>query len=56
MIFSNLTFRDTKKSGVQLFLEIMRDLGVEIRRTFVTIRDWSETIDSKTEKNLKWSK
>ena len=45
MIFSNLTFPDTKQSGVQLFLEIQRALGVEIRRSFVTIRDWGETIE-----------
>ena len=45
MIFSNLTFLDTKLSGVQLFFEIQRALGVEIRRSFVTIRDWSEKIE-----------
>ena len=45
MIFSNLTFLDTKLSGVQLFLEIQRALCVEIRRSFVTIRDWSEKIE-----------
>ena len=45
MIFSNLTFLDTKLSGVQLFLEIQHALGFEIRRSFVTIRDWSEKID-----------
>ena len=28
MIFSNLTFLDTKQSGVQLVLEIQRVLGV----------------------------
>ena len=44
MILSNLTFLDTKLSGVQLFLEIQRALGVEIRRSFVTIRGWSEKI------------
>ena len=42
MIFSNLTFLDTKQSGVQLVLEIHRVLGVQIRKYFVTIRDWSE--------------
>ena len=42
MIFSNLTFPDTKQSGVQLFLDIQRALGVQIRRSFVAIRDWSE--------------
>ena len=42
MIFSNLAFPDTKQSGVQLFLEIQRVLGVQIRKSFVTIRDWSE--------------
>ena len=31
MVFSNLTFPDTKQSGVQLFLEIQRVLGVQIR-------------------------
>ena len=56
MIFSNLTFPDTKKSGVQLVLEIHRVLGVQIRRSFVAIRDWSEKIEWKTEKFLKWSK
>ena len=45
MIFSNVTFLDTKQSGVQLFLEILRVLGVQIRRSFVTIRDWSEKIE-----------
>ena len=45
MIFSNLTFPDSKKSGVQLFLEIQRALGVQIRRSFVAIRDWSEKIE-----------
>ena len=45
MIFSNLTFLDTKLSGVQLFLEIHRTLAVEIPRSFVTIRDWSEKIE-----------
>ena len=44
MIFSNLTFPDTKQSGVQLVLEIQRVLGFQIRRSFVTIRDWSEKI------------
>ena len=48
MIFSNLTFLDIKQSGVQLVLqiqrvlEIQRVLGVQIRKSFVTIRDWSE--------------
>ena len=45
MIFSNLAFRDTKQSGVQLFLEIQRVLGVQIQRSFVTFRDWSEKIE-----------
>ena len=45
MIFRNLIFLDTKLSGVQLFLEIQRVLGVQIRRSFVTIRDWSEKIE-----------
>ena len=44
MIFSNLTFLDTKQSGVTLVLEIQRVLGVQIRKSFVTIRDWSEKI------------
>ena len=42
MIFSNLTFLDTKQSGVQLLLKIQRVLGVQTRRLFVTIRDWSK--------------
>ena len=45
MIFSNLTFFDTKQTGVQLFLEIQRVLGVQIRTSFVTIRDRSEKIE-----------
>ena len=45
MIFSNLTFPDTKQSGVQLFLEIQRAVVVEIQRSFITIRDRSETIE-----------
>ena len=45
MIFSNLTFSDRKHSGVLLVLEIQRVLGVQIRRSFVTIRDWSEKIE-----------
>ena len=56
MIFSNLTFPDSKQSGVKLFLEIQRALAVQIRRSFVTIRGWSETIELKTVKFLKWSK
>ena len=56
MIFSNLTFLDTKQSGVQLLLKIQGVLGVQIRKSFVTIRDWSEKIQQKTEKFLKWSK
>ena len=44
-IFSNLTFLDTKQSGVQLFLETSRVFGVQIWRSFVTIRDWSEKIE-----------
>ena len=44
MICSNLTFLDKKKSGVQLVLEIERVLSVQIRKPFVTIRDWSEKI------------
>ena len=43
-IFSNLTFLDTEQSGVQLVVEIQRVLGVKIRKSFVTIRDWSEKI------------
>ena len=53
MIFSNLTFLDTKQPGVQLVLEIQCVLGVQIRKSFVTIRDWSEKIEQKTEKFLK---
>ena len=45
MIFSNLTFPDKKQTGVQLFLEIQRVLGVQIGRSLVTIRDWSEKIE-----------
>ena len=44
MIFSNLNFLDTKKLGVQLVVEIQRVLGVQIRRSFVTIRDWSDNM------------
>ena len=44
MIFSNLTFLDTEQSGVQLGVEIQRILGVQNRKSFVTIRDWSEKI------------
>ena len=56
MIFSNLTFLDTKQSVVQLVLKIQRVLGVETRRLLVTIREWSEKIQQKSEKFLKWSK
>ena len=45
MIFSNLTFPDAKQSGIQLLLEIQRVVRVQIRRSFVTIRDWSEKIE-----------
>ena len=45
MIFINLTFLDTKQSGVQVVLEIQRVLVVQIRKSFVTIRDWSEKIE-----------
>ena len=42
MIYSNLTFLDTKQSGVQLVFQIQRVLGVQIRKSFLTIRDkWS---------------
>ena len=44
MIFSNLTFLDTEESGVQLVVEIQRVLGIQNRKSFVTIRDWSEKI------------
>ena len=44
MIFSNLTFLDTEQSRVQHVLEIQHVLGVHIRKSFVTIRDWSEKI------------
>ena len=44
MIFSNLTFLDSEQSGVQHVLEIQRVLGVQIRKSFVTIKDWSEKI------------
>ena len=56
MIYRNLTFLDTKQSGVQLVFEIQRVLGVQIRKSFVMIRDWREKIQWKTEKFLKWSK
>ena len=44
MIYSNLTFLDTKQSGVQLVFQIQRVLGVQMRKSFVTIRDWSKKI------------
>ena len=44
MIYSNLTFLDTKQSGVQVVFEIQRVLGVQMRKSFVTIRDWSKKI------------
>ena len=47
MIFSNLTFLDTKQSGVQLVLKIQCVLGVQIRKSFVTIRDWREKYSKK---------
>ena len=37
MIFSNLTFLETKQSRVQHVLEIQRVLGVHIRKSFVSI-------------------
>ena len=46
-IFSNLTFLVTEESGAQLFLEIRRVLGVKIRKSFVTIRDWRERYSKK---------
>ena len=55
MIFSNLTFPDTKQSGILLVLEIPVVLGFQIRKSFVTIRGLSETIELKTVKFLKWS-
>ena len=42
MIYSNLTFLDTKQSGVQVVFEIQHVLGVQMRKSFVTIRDWSK--------------
>ena len=42
IIYSNLTFLDTKQSGVQVVFEIQRVLGVQMRKSFVTIRDWSK--------------
>ena len=45
IIYSNLTFLDTKQSGVQLVFEIQRVLGVQIRKSFVMIRDWREKIE-----------
>ena len=47
MIFSNLTFLDTEQSRVQLVLEIQRVLGVQIRKSFVMIRDWRERYSKK---------
>ena len=47
MIFSYLTFLDTKQSRVQLVLKIQRVLGVQIRKSFVTIRDWRERYSKK---------
>ena len=47
MIFSNLTFLDTEQSGVQLVLEIQRVLDVQIRKSFVMIRDWRERYSKK---------
>ena len=47
MIFRNLTFLDTKQSGVQLVLKIQRVLAVQIRKSFVTIRDWRERYSKK---------
>ena len=47
MIFSNLSFLDTKQSGVKLVLKIQRVLGVQIRKSFVTIRDWREKYSKK---------
>ena len=44
MIYSNLTFLDTKQSGVQLVFQIQRVLGVQMRKSFVTIRDLSKKI------------
>ena len=44
MIYSNLTFLDTKQSGVQVVFEIQRILGVQMQKSFVTIRDWSKKI------------
>ena len=46
-IFSNLTFLVTEESGAQLVLEIRRVLGVQIRKSFVTIRDWRERYSKK---------
>ena len=47
MIFSNLTFLDTEQSGVRLVLKIQRVLGVQIRKSFVTSRDWREKYSKK---------
>ena len=47
MNFSNLNFLDTKQSGVQLVFKIQRVLGVQIRKSFVTIRDWREKYSKK---------
>ena len=40
----HINLSSTKKSRVQLVLGMQRGLGVQIRRSFVTIRDWSENI------------
>ena len=44
MIFDNLTFPDTKQSGVKLVLGIQCLIGEQFRRSFATIRDSSEKI------------
>ena len=47
MIFNNLTFAGTKQSGVQFVLGAQFVNGIQFRRSFVNIRDWSETIKKK---------
>ena len=44
MILDNLNFPDTKQSGVKFVIWIQRLLGMQFRRSFVTIRDSSEKI------------
>ena len=47
MIFNNLTFAGTKQSGVQFVLGAQFVNGIQFRRSFVNIRDYSETTQKK---------